>query len=325
MGSCPAYTVRVNLDGTVRWAPASSTNAKDMIEAKIAPESARQLIEDFRTPRFWGACKHYEKFVTDSAGYGLEARINGRVKQTDEYADAAPDFIHELEYRIDEVTDTHRWRVGNPKDETMADIGSDAWLPKPGRTKLMSVAVDGKPDEMATAFANGDKITDVDSSGWIPLMYAASSYYSSDGVKFLLSKGANPNMRGPKGETALMFSALTRSIDEDLIAAGVDVNAATSEGVTALMLLAQGGEADELSTLLKAGADAKAKDAKGRTALDYLLAANCGDRIVDERVHWGMTLGYLACTAFNADDLKAARLVLERAGASQTRPWYPKS
>jgi hypothetical protein len=321
MGSCPAYTVRVTVNGTVSWNP----DSEKPIEAKIAPEDARQLLEAFRTPRFWAACKRYEKFQTDSASYGLEVQVNGRVKQVGEYADAAPEFIHDLELRVDEAADTHHWRVGDPKDETMADIGDDVWLPKPGRTKLMSVVVEGKPEEMAAALAKGDKITDLDSSGWIPLMYAASSYYSSDGVKFLLSKGADPNTRGPKGETALMFSALTGSIDEDLLAAGADVNAATNEGVTALMLLTQRGEADEISTLLKAGADAKAKDSKGRTALDYLLAASCGNRIVDERVHWGMMIGYGACTAIDADDLKASRLVLESAGARQTRVWYPKS
>jgi hypothetical protein len=37
-----------------------------------------------------------------------------------------------------------------------------------------------------------------------------------------------------------------------------------------------------------------------------------------------MTIGYGACTAIDADDLKAARLVLQRAGARQTRVWYPK-
>jgi hypothetical protein len=317
-----SYKLRISADGAVTWNPnLSEEGAHDprIKTTNIHPEAARALLEEFRNSSYWAACKNYSKNQTDSGSDGLTVGFGGQVKLVDEYADAAPDFIHDLEYRVDEVADSHRWRVGDPKDEIMPDIDSDVWLPKPGRTRLMALGAEGKPEEMELALAHGDKVTDIDSSGWTPLMYAASG----NGVKFLLGKGADPNARGPKGETALMFSALTATIDEDLIAAGADVNAATSEGVTALMLLAQRGDKDEIATLLKAGADAKAKDAKGRTALDYLLAASCGNKIVDERYHW-MTLGYGACTAIDADGLKASRLVLERAGARQTRVWYPK-
>jgi hypothetical protein len=244
--------------GQVTWKSRPFDETAKPIEVEVSQDEAKRLLEAFRTRQFWATCGNYSRSVTDSASYGLEVKISGRVKQVGEYADAAPEFIHDLEMKVDEVADTHRWRVGDPKTETMADIDDDAFLPKPQRTKLMSVVRFGKPEEMAAALAAGDKITDLDSSGWTPLMYAASGY-SSEGVKFLLSKGADPNARGPKGETALMFSALTGSIDEDLISAGADVNAATTEGVKPLMLLAQRGEPDELSALIKAGADAKAE------------------------------------------------------------------
>jgi len=60
------------------------------------------------------------------------------------------------------------------------------------------------------------------------------------------------------------------------------VNAANDVGMTALMLLVQRANPDEIKLLLKAGADARKKDSGGRTALDYLNAANCGSPIIQQ-------------------------------------------
>jgi ankyrin repeat protein len=114
-----------------------------------------------------------------------------------------------------------------------------------------------------------------DASGWTALMYAAVSNHSGP-VKLLLASKANPNHKSLNGDTPLMASAISRLFDEDLVHAGADLNAKNSVGTTVLMILAAAGEADEVRTALKAGADATLKDAMGRTALDYLRLANCG-------------------------------------------------
>ena len=54
-----------------------------------------------------------------------------------------------------------------------------------------------------------------------------------------------------------------------MIEAGVDVNAPNQQGITPLMAAAKNGDADLIRDLLAHGAIAKAKDKKGRTALDY--------------------------------------------------------
>ena len=54
-----------------------------------------------------------------------------------------------------------------------------------------------------------------------------------------------------------------------MIEAGVDVNAPDQQGITPLMAAAKNGDADLIRDLLAHGAIAKAKDKKGRTALDY--------------------------------------------------------
>jgi ankyrin repeat protein len=185
----------------------------------------------------------------------------------------------------------------------------------------MLAAVQGKPKDVEVALAAGDKLTDVDSSGWTPLMYAASAYGGTN-VKLLLTRGAAVNARGPRGETALMFAALDGRADQHLLSAGADVNASTQDGVTALMLAAQCGDAEAIAALLKAGAEVSARDAKGRTAMDYLEAAHCGNRLVEESI--GSMIGYGSCNALGKDEFKRAHVTLERAGSRHTRVWSPK-
>jgi len=163
----------------------------------------------------------------------------------------------------------------------------------------------------------------VDASGWTPLMYAAGSYGDSlEGE--LLKAGANVNARSKRGETALMASAVNGMADEDLLHAGADVNAVNDVGMTALMLLVQRGEADEITILLKAGADARKKDAAGRTAMDYLNAANCGRPIVKQEDPQWMTIGYSRCNAHDSDDYQKSKQLLIDAGARRTRASAPK-
>jgi hypothetical protein len=153
-------------------------------------------------------------------------------------------------------------------------------------------------------------------------MYAASSYGDSL-LSEIVKAGVDVNARSKRGETALMASAVTGRADGDLLNAGAEVNAVNDDGMTALMLLVQRGDPDEVETLLKAGADARMKDSKGRTALDYLNAANCGSPIVHETDYRWMTVGYSRCNALDHDDYQKSKRLLINAGAGETRTAVP--
>jgi hypothetical protein len=313
--------VRVDADGSVAWRESEKGEIPRRYHLPLA--EAKSLLEQFRTQAVWGLCGDYSQAgLMDGGGSFFKARIGGQERSVSEYGDVAPPIFAEVELAVDAAANTHQWRHGDPKTESIAEITYED-LPKPGKTKLMDAAHRGDKAGVQSAFALGDKLTDVDASGWTPLMYAASSYGDSF-VNEMLKAGAKVNARSKRGETALMASAVTGMADEDLLNAGADVNAVNDVGMTALMLLAQLGKPDEIEALLKAGADARKKDAEGRTALDYLNAANCGRTIVQVKDPPWMTVGYSRCNALDGGDYKKSRQLLVGAGAKATRVSAPK-
>jgi len=313
--------VRVDGDGSVAWRDREQGKASR--RNHVTPAEAKSLLEQFRTQAVWGLCgNYYQGGLMDGDGSSFKVRIGGREKSVSEYGDVAPPIFREVELDVDAAANTHQWRHGDPKIESIVEITHE-YLPKLGKTKLMDAAHRGDKAAVEAAIASGDTLTDVDASGWTPLMYAASSYGESV-VSEMLKAGAKVNARSTRGETALTASAATGMVDEDLLNAGADVNTVNDVGMTALMLLVQRGEPDEVKAFLRAGADARKKDASGRTALDYLNAANCGRPIVKAKDYQWMTMGYSRCNALNSDDYQKSKQLLIDAGAKATRVPTPK-
>lgn len=304
--------VRVGSDGAVTW------KQGDVVQrGQLTSAEAHSLLEKFRTVDVWRLCGRYDQAgLMDGDASSLKVRIGGGEKSVGEYGEAAPALFRDVGLAVDVSANTHQWRHGDPKTESIAEISFE-FLPKPGKTMLMDAARRGDKKAFQGALEAGDKLTDVDASGWTPLMYAASSYGDSP-LKEIIQAGVNVNARSKRGETALMASAVTGMADEDLLKAGAEVNAVNDEGMTALMLLAQRGDPDEIGTLLKAGADARMEDAEGRTALDYLNAANCGSPVVREKDPRWMTVGYSVCNVLHDNYQKSKRLLID-AGAHETR------
>jgi ankyrin repeat protein len=93
-------------------------------------------------------------------------------------------------------------------------------------------------------------------------------------VNALLDAGAAVDARNAQEWTPLFCAAYNHEQDcgfapvvQRLIAAGADVNARIGFGLTPLMLAAGGGEAAVCAALLDAGAEVKAVNDSGRTAL----------------------------------------------------------
>jgi TonB family protein len=304
-GTCPVYEVTVSENGDVTWKGFGFVVSTGEKHSHVNPQAARALIQKFLEPEFWALCGGYSASVTDSATTAIEVHIGGRSKTVSNYADSAPTWVETFEKAIDATADTHLWRHGDPRKEPLSNIFEDAWLPKPGVTPLMRAAADADIAKMKALLASGAHVDAADSSGWTALMYAAASTHSKP-VQLLLRAGANPNHRSFSGDTPLMASAITGAFDEDLFHAGAKVNEPNSQGVTILMVFAAKADPDEVKEALDFGANSLARDASGRSALDYLRLADCGKSPVIESV-FGTTEG---CGQMDPDDfLKVERML----------------
>ena len=113
-------------------------------------------------------------------------------------------------------------------------------------------------------------------------MYAAanSGLGSEEIVQELLRAGADPQYQSPYGDTVLMAAAIARNFDEDLAKTCGNINVQNRDGATVLMLLATRGDPEPIEEAIRAGAKTSLRDRKGRRAVDYLKANNCGRNLI---------------------------------------------
>ncbi len=78
----------------------------------------------------------------------------------------------------------------------------------------------------------------MDENGFSPLLWA-SSYGQLPTVKLLISKGADPSIRGKHGETALLLASANGHVHvlKELIGVGVNINDTDEVFITINILL----------------------------------------------------------------------------------------
>lgn len=91
-------------------------------------------------------------------------------------------------------------------------------------------------------------------------------------VRFLLQRGANPNVRNNEGLTPLQLATRLSFIEgvEELIKKGAQVNVADSQGETPLISAVHQRDVPLVRELLAQGADPDRNDNSGRSARDYM-------------------------------------------------------
>ena len=103
-------------------------------------------------------------------------------------------------------------------------------------------------------------------------------------VRFLLQRGADPNIRDNKGVAPLQLAANMGFIEgvEELIKRGANVDVSDRTGETPLMAAVHQRDVQMLRRLLAQGADPDLNDNSGRSARDYAALMNSNSLLLAE-------------------------------------------
>jgi TonB family protein len=325
---CTDYLVRVYRNGRVDWHGWHNVAILGDLTSQISPAAAESLLALFQTPDFWSVCSveldpRVPEHDPDMAflSPSITVSIDGHKKSVDltpqSLGDGTP--AEKLMWAIDKAADTHHWRHGDSAAEPYTNMRDDLILPKPGITALMRATYRFNPanaqqtlEPLKHLIATGADIDATDESGWTALFYATYlDSYDPTAVNLLLNAHANVNHASFHGDTALMIAAYNGELSENLLAKGAGINARNAEGVTTLMLLAQHVDPDEIQQALAAKADASSQDNVGRTALDYLRAASCGNPLIPLPKQWNQLApqGPPPCPSTSENFLKTQALL----------------
>lgn len=153
-------------------------------------------------------------------------------------------------------------------------VGVSAQTPPPSDA-LFTAIRHGAAGEVERALKGGADANAVDANG-TPAVMAAALFGDARLVEVLLSHHADPNVKGPGGTTALMWAVPDLAKVRNLLDHGAVVNAKSETERTALLVAASyPGTVSVLQLLLNRGADLRAHDRGGATALS--LAARSAD------------------------------------------------
>lgn len=145
-------------------------------------------------------------------------------------------------------------------------------LTEDGKNAVHHAARFGQTDVLHLLYALGGPLDQPDRKGWSPAMWAIAGHHL-EALAGLITSGAELNMLGPDGETALLLAAAQgdREALALLISAGADLEQANDSGATPLMVAVEQGDLVNVKALLDAGARPNAENLSGDTALQLAV------------------------------------------------------
>jgi hypothetical protein len=107
-GSCPAYTLSIAADGTVTYNGRSYVRVTGGRTWKIEASAVEALAREMEQAGYFELKDQYRAPVTDLPTIRTSLRIGNRTKAIEDYF-GAPDVLHALERRIDEVAGVSKY------------------------------------------------------------------------------------------------------------------------------------------------------------------------------------------------------------------------
>ena len=116
-GSCPAYTVSIDGDGSILFDGRSYVAETGRRRGTVDPAAVRALYDQFRIANFMSLDDRYVTDITDNPTYTLTLETAGIRKTVVDYVGAKagmPDTVIALEDAVDRVAGTNQW-IGPPQ------------------------------------------------------------------------------------------------------------------------------------------------------------------------------------------------------------------
>jgi hypothetical protein len=242
-GSCPAYSVEVDGDGSVLYQGQAYVAFTGTHRALVPQESVGELVKMFELADYYSLRDEYSLGATDLPTYTTSIEIDGRRKQVTDYAGEAagmPSTVSQLEAAIDRVSGAQRWIRGD--SGTLVALEAEHWDFKSKQAAETLVRVAESGDAAA--------VRDLLSAG-VPLLSDPNpgSAVASTARSALV-------MAAKRGEPAML---------EALLAAGASTEALSMD--RAVVAAAGSGNVKALQILLQNGGHITSRDANGRTPL----------------------------------------------------------
>ena len=170
-------------------------------------------------------------------------------------------------------------------DHKILDGFGDTWIHR---------AIDGghRQELIQTMIDHGAGVNAINKHNETAFMKACKTG-NVDAIKLLLSVGANPNIKNDDGQTWIHHTVIgnwSREVLQVVIAHGGDVNAATKDNITALVLTTRTGNVDTINVLLAAGADPNISDADGYTCLHDAVDVRCNKETLQAIIDHGANI-----------------------------------
>ena len=200
--------------------------------------------------------------------------------------------------------------------QTIIDHGADVnATSKYNETALLIACMNGKIDAINVLLKAGADTNIAQTDGYTCLHKAVNANCDKRAVQAIIDHGADVNATNKKNVTALMIACDNGNIDiinilmsvvdadgdtclhkavgrscgkevlQTMVDHGVNVNAANTDNITALMIACDKGDVDAINVLLKAGAETNIAETNG--CLHKAVIANCDKQTVQTIIDHG--------------------------------------
>jgi len=110
-GTCPIYTVSISGNGTVTYQGERFVKTLGVQTYEIPTSDIEQLVGMIYQKNYFSLKERYEVGATDLPTVITSVRVGDEIKSIENYGGAGPSQLHEIEQKIDEVSDSESFWI----------------------------------------------------------------------------------------------------------------------------------------------------------------------------------------------------------------------